>query len=155
MTFVNRLRAKLDAARVKPALLGLRPFTITVWTRSWSGGRSGLGSVTDGYQALTVGDGYAPHVRQLSQRDVIASGGLYSEQDLEVTLTAAYDACSTSGGFEVSDFDPPRDGYFKQVLFIVTGPGMPTAGRLYQKKGQRVDSSYSYSLILTATGQNA
>lgn len=152
MTFANSLRATLDKLRAIPAKLGLRSYTVTVRVRSWSGDRPGDGVLTDTLTQLTV-DGYAPKVKQLTQQDVIASGGLYQDQDLEVSLTPEFTVNAVTGGVTVQTFDPPVGAAPTEVAFIVEGPGLPEGGSVFKKIGQRVDSELTYRITLRNTGE--
>lgn len=148
----EELRASLDAVRSIPAILGLRPFQVVVRQRVWSGERAGLGTKTDSDGYLTV-DGYAPKVKQLSQKDVVASGGFFQDQDLEITFTPSYDVACGSGGFNTSFFDPPTTNNPTELFFKVYGPGLPSIGAWYKKINQRIDSKITYKITIRKTAE--
>ncbi len=152
MSLADNLKLALDKVRGIPGKLGLRPYTVTVRLRSWSGSRAGLGTKTDTDTALLV-DGYAPHVRQLGQRDVIASGGLYSTQDFEVTLTPDFTVGSVSGGIAAATFDPSSGATPQEVFFLLTGPGIPENGAWFKKVGQNISGTLTTRITLKKTAE--
>lgn len=151
MSFASDIRDSLDAIRGIPGEMGLRPHSVTVRVTTWSGARVGLGTATTTSTALYVGAGAQnPKVRQLSQRDVIASGGKYTDQDLRVgPVTPSY----TGGGVAHATLDPSTSSSPTEVRFLVEGPGFPSAGALCERVGDETDSALHYYLILRQTGQ--
>lgn len=147
------LKAALDGVRAIPAILGLRPYSISIRVRTWDGERVGLGTKTDTDGYITVGDGYQPRVRQLSQKDIIASNGLYSDQDLEVMITPAFVSACGVGGYLVSDFDPVVNSNPTEIFFNVQGPGMPAQGSWYKKISQSTDLALTNTFIIRKTAE--
>jgi len=80
MTLRDDLQPCVDAARQQLVDLGLRPYTVTVRTRVWSGGEPGSGTPTDTDLELTP----RPRVMNPSPRLVAASPGVYEDGDLLV-----------------------------------------------------------------------
>lgn len=148
MSLADDLKPVIDRARAIAGSLGFRPYTVSLVVRSWSGARPGLGTATTTETPLTVADGQNPKVKKISQREVIASGGLYQAQDLEVTLTAAY----SGGGYATTDFDPTPTSSPTEVYFRVEGPGIPSGGCKFKKVAQTVDSALTYRLVLRNDG---
>lgn len=89
-----------------------------------------------------------PRVHQLTQRDAIASGGLYSTQDFEIIVTPDF----LTGGFTASQLDPPPDGSPKEVLFLLTGPGIQGTA-VFKKIGQDFSGVATYKITLRKTGE--
>jgi hypothetical protein len=151
---VDNIRKALDRARSAPARFGLRSHTVLVRVRTWNGARVGLGTSTDVDTALTTVDGFSPYVRQLSQKDVFASGGVYSDQDFEIKLTPAYVVNSVAGGFDPTAFDPDTtSGVPTELFFRISGAGIAGSGEWYEKKSQRADSSLTYTFVVSKTGK--
>ncbi len=150
MSLADELKLALDSVRAIPGILGLRPYTVSVRVRSWSGSRAGLGTATDVDSQLLVG-GLPPDVRQLTQRDVIASGGLYSTQDYEVTLTPDFTSGDLTGGISASVLDPDVGSHPQEIFFQLTGPGSP--GSFYKKVGQDISNILTYKITLRKTGE--
>jgi hypothetical protein len=133
--------------------MGLRLHTVSVLTRTWSGGRPGLGTKTDSALVpLRLDQGTGPvKVRNVTQRDVIASGGLYTDQDVIVgPITPPY-AGSSLDNDAIAVFDPPVGTSSTEVLFFVTGPGLGS-GAWFKKIETRVDKPFRYTLVLRKTG---
>lgn len=147
------LKASLDKVRAIPGILGLRPYTVYIRVRIWSGERPGLGTKTDTDTDLTVNDGYAPRVRQLTEKDVVASGGLYSDQDFEILLTPAFVSSCGIGGYLVSAFDPSTSSNPTEVFFNIKGPGLPATGGWYKKISQDVSSALTNTFIIRKTAE--
>ena len=145
----------VDGVRGLPGLLGLRIYTVQVCYETWVGtdasGRSGFGIGTktlSPLQSLRVDQGGAsPHVRQVSQKDIIASGNLYQDQDLKVgPITPPYTG-STKDEDQISIFDPPSGMPPEAIHFFVTGPGY-ASGAWFRKIGDKVDDPISWFIFL-------
>lgn len=150
--FANNIRASLDLVRSIPAQLGLRPYSLAIREITWSGERVGLGTKTVVETDLSVADGYQPRIRQLSQQDIVASNGLYQDQDLEVLLTPFYSSICGFGGYVYDEFDPEVSANPKEVYFVIKGPGHPATGSLYKKISQSTDLALSFTIIIRKTG---
>lgn len=149
----EQLKAALDAVRAIPDQLGLRPYTVSIRVRTWSGERAGLGTKTDADGYIVVGDGYRPSVREISSQDIIASGGLYTQEDLKITVTPAYVGACGIGGHLVSDFEPDVNANPTEIFFNIKGPGHPANGSWYKKISQNVDSVLTYTFIIRKTAE--
>lgn len=157
MSFASDLRADLDEIRAIPDELGLRPFDVIVRVVTWSGadasGRSGVGIGTSSYvdTPFLVGGGHRPKVRQVSMRDIIASGGLYHDQDMKVgPVTPAYpgNASQEGGGVAYATIEPPVTGAPTQIYYRVSGNGLPGLGVWYDKKFDTTDHAMNSWFIL-------
>lgn len=151
-TLRDSLLPALDVIRGIPAQMGLRPHTVSITVRTWSGSRAGLGSNTDTTTGIKQDLGIYPiKVRNMSQKDIIASGGLYTDQDVVAgPITPPYIG-SLLDNNAIAIFDPPSQG--AEVFFLITGPGYPTAGAYFKKIGQRVDTPMRYTLYLRKTAE--
>lgn len=157
MSFASDLRADLDEIRAIPDELGLRPFDVIVRVITWSGadasGRSGVGLGTSSYvdTPFLVGGGHRPKVRQVSMRDIIASGGLYHDQDLKVgPVTPAYagNASQPGGGVAYGTIDPAVSGDPVEIYYRVSGNGLPGAGAWFDKFREFTDHAMNSYFIL-------
>lgn len=164
ITFGSAIKMALDVRREIGGIMGLRPFSVFVRTRRWSGGRVGQGTYVDNAGGpdvqLTNGvplPGIPPQpvrVRQMSSKDIIASGGLFRDRDLRVgPVTPPYPAgVLPAGGFGDSTIDPPQDGTVPtEIFWIVFGPGMFPGGSMCTKVQEEVTALH-YSLVLRSTG---
>lgn len=148
MTLRSGLLPALDAIRGIPDALGLRLYTVSIRVRTWSGTRPGVDSSTpsdaDKYFYVDAGT-HRPHVVQVTQRDIIASGGVYQDQDVKVgPITPPY----TGGGVDITAFDPAMTSSPVEVFFLISGPGMAAGGSWYRKVGQDVSRPLSYFFTL-------
>lgn len=142
--------------RIKLRDEGLRLYTVTIRVRSWSGSRPGVdaSTSTDTDKSIWVDGGtHKPRVQQVSQRDIIASGGLYQDQDVKVgPITPLY----TGGAADHADitvFDPSNLSAPAEVLFKIEGPGMAAGGSWFKKVGQDVSKPLAYRFVLRGTGE--
>lgn len=149
----EQLKAALDQVRAIPDILGLRPYSVSIRVRTWSGERAGLGTKTDTDGYINVGDGYRPRVQNLSSADIIASAGLYTDEDLKVTITPAYVGACGIGGHLISDFDVPVNANPTEIFFNIKGAGHPVNGSWYKKISQKTDSVLTYTLIIRKTAE--
>ena len=155
MTLRDRIQAVAERLRGVPGTLGMRPWTVSVRRREWSGERVGVGVPTDFDTPLSVQFGRSnPRVQEISNRDVVASGGAFSSGDIKVgplTPSCLASVSSALGGHSPADLDPDVSVRPSEVLFFVTGPGTDAAGTWYR----RVESSgfklFHHTLILRAT----
>lgn len=144
-----------DALRALAGALGLRPYTVMVRIRTWSGERPGIGSRLDVNTVLTNTylDGTLQNIRvkQVSRRDIIASGGLYADQDLHVgPITPPYPAgiFGAAGGFNDPNFDPVTQNSATEVFWNMTGPGLPTnVGAWFKKQGEEATAQHYYIIL--------
>lgn len=152
--FRDGLLPVVDILRGIPGQLGLRLFTVSVVSRVWTGSRSGLGSNTDTTTGVKVDLGiYQTKVRQLAEKDVVASGGLYSTQDFEVGPITPPFVGSTADGDAITVFDPSPGSSPTEVFFNIKGPGFPVAGAWFRKVGQDVTKSFRYTFTVTRTAE--
>lgn len=143
-----KLKPVADKLRGLKAKLGVTTYSVSVRIRTFSG--QDLDGYTQTVTTLLTG-GFAAPVRVLSQRDVILSGGLYNSNDLEVTLTPAYEDGDTDGGYLFNALDPAPGASPQEVVFIVTGDGLPTGGAVFKKIGTRV-TPFTYLITIRNTG---
>lgn len=151
MTLRDDLLGDIDDIRGIPGELGLRLFTVTVLTRASVGARPGVGSSVDATATLAVARGsFDARVRNLTSKDVIASGGLYTDQDVKVgPFTPPFDG----GGTEISVFDPASTGSGLEVYFKITGPGYSADGDWFKRIASDTSKPFAYTLTLRKTGK--
>jgi hypothetical protein len=153
------LRASLlpliDSIRGLPALMGFRPHILTVRVQQWtSAQRPGPGAHADTNTGIKVDLSIGNvKVRNVTQRDIVASGGIFTDQDVVVgPFTPPY-----PGSFKDNDaiavFDPPVSATPTTVLYNIQGPGYSATGDWFKKIYQRVDQPLHYTLWLRKTGQ--
>ena len=160
-TFAQSIIPALDSIRGIAGRMGLRPYTVTITVTSWSGSRVGQGTKTSSSLTLTntMGPPAEPvRVRQVSRKDIIASGGLYTEREFKIgPMTPAYAAYINqfAGGNTDTQLDPAATNVATEVIWTVTGPCLPgnggAPGGLFSKVGEEATSLH-YLLYLRQTG---
>lgn len=146
MSFVNGLKRSLESARGIAGKLGLHPYTVTLQAQQWDGGRPGLGTKTTTETRLLV-FGQDPKVKQITEKDAVLSGGLYSNQDLKIgPLTPPF----IVGGVRYDLLDPAQNPG-TEFFFRLTGPGLPDSGAWYERLSDEKDSSLHIYVIVRKT----
>lgn len=153
-TFRDAILPALDTIRGIPDTLGLRRFTVTSVVRTWSGTRVGLGTNTDAPSKMSVSLGNAKiRVRQLSQKEIVASGGFYADQDLRIgPITPPYTG-SAGDNNSIGIFDPEPSGGAVELFFHIEGPEMPAGGLWMKKISQTVTLPLHFEFVVRHTGE--
>lgn len=143
-------------------LLGLRPWQVFVRVTTWSGERPGTGTKAVTQTQLTVGKPPQPvKVVEVSERDVVASGGLYRASDLRVgPITPTYTSPSgDGGGYVYSVIDPAAAATGAEIEWVLksTVGGRSTNGDLYEKVAEEAArrGGLDFYVVLRSTGQAA
>lgn len=156
MTFRKSVLRPLDIVRGIPGRLGLRPYRVAVRVRTWNGSRPGVdsSSSSDVDNFFWVDGGtHRARVRQLTQREVIASAGAYSDQDLRVgPITPPYTGGAANHS-SITIFDPSPTGAATEVFFLIDGPGMQSGGAWFEKISQDVTRPLHYQFVVRRTGR--
>jgi|GEM_PF-3359539 len=96
--------------------------------------------------AAAVSYGYPVLVRQLKRSELIASGGLYTSQDLKVgPLTPAY-VSPVTGGYLDAAIEPPVVNA-TEVFWLISGPQVPVTGGVYTQIGEEATALH-YNIIV-------
>lgn len=153
-TLRQALLPVVDALRGIPAQLGLRLYSVSVFSRTWSGTRVGIGESNDASSKLMVNLGtYDTKVQLVTARDVIASGGLYTDQDLKIgPITPPYTGSGKDNN-DITVFDPTPNASPVEIFFRVTGPGFPAEGAWFKKISQNVMGNFRYTFVVRKTGE--
>lgn len=146
MTLRDDLLPQIEALRGIPGQLGFRPYTsVVLRTRTWSGAEPGDGTHTDSNLALTAG-GQPAKVRQISAREVQASGGRYTDADFIVgPLTPAF----SGGGYTPAQLAPGSTLRAVERHVVLTGPGETASEWLIV--GDQKDRALRYTLTIRRT----
>ncbi len=155
MTFRDDILSSLDDIRGIPGELGMRLFTVAVMSRTWSGERPGVGQKSDKTTPVMVAHGcFNARVRSVTSKDVIASGGLYTTEDVKVGPVTPPFLGSASDGDAIIIFDPPGiAGSGTELFFKITGPGYSAAGDWFKKVDVDTSKPFSYFLTLRKTAK--
>lgn len=139
MTLADSLKPLARSIRGIPGTLGIRPHSVSLLEREWSGTYSGDGTRTDTSTAIVEGNGQPPKVRWLTDED-IAVGGL-SAGTIEVgPITSDHDAIARIGDIRGDDLDAGDARYL-----VITGPKHPN-GAKYRITEVRADRAIHYTL---------
>ncbi len=105
------------ADRLRPLAADIRTVTVSVRTRTWSGGRVGNGTASNVDVALPT---YLK-VEQLSSKEVASSGGRYRDGAVRIgPITPRYTALGTTGGFTVAQLRPTVTSA-QEVVYLLAG----------------------------------
>lgn len=155
---VPSILPSLDAIRAIPGSLGLRPWTVKVRVRTWSGSTVGAGTKSDVDTTLTcqsaLGGTQNIKVRQLTTREIVSSAGLYRDKDIVVgPITPSYAAAYSlaAGGFGDATVDPAIGTSPTEVFWNVSGPASPTGGAWCTKIGETDVTAMHYCIVLRAS----
>jgi hypothetical protein len=149
----DALLPAVDVIRGIPAQLGQRLYTVSIRVQQWTGPRPGVGSVTTTDTGLKVDLGLYPvKIRQLSQREIIASAGLYEDNDIEIgPITPPY-AGSTADNDAISVWLPNVIATAAaEIRFRILGPGYPASGVWHRMISHDFTQRYRYMFVLRGT----
>jgi hypothetical protein len=154
--FRHALREVVDAIRGIPDDLDLREYSVAIRVRTWNGSRPGVDSSTatdvDSYFYVDGGT-HRPRVKQVTQRDIIASGGVYQDQDLRIgPLTPPYPG-GAADNTDVSVLDPAITSSATEIFFLITGPGMGSNGSWFKKITMDVTRPFTRTFVVRRTGE--
>lgn len=127
----------------------LRQYEVVLRTVTWTGRRVGDGTATSADTVLTMdGAGTRMKLRQVTSREIVASGGKYEEGDFKIgPFTPAF-----PGGGRAPDFVlPAQSASPTEVRVRVTGPGM--AGVWCSIIDTQTTKNFSYTFTLRRTNQ--
>lgn len=147
MSFRTDLLAVIDQIRRIPGEMDLRQNEVTVIVRTWSGARVGVGTKTDVSTVLKIAGDTNPKVSELSQKDIVASGGELTSQDVKI---GPFTPDFVGGGIDEDVIDPPTGASPKEVYFKVTGNGMGS-GRYFKRYQDETLKNFSRWVFLKAT----
>lgn len=156
MTLRDDLLDDIDDIRGIPGDLGIRLFTVSVMSRRWTGARPGPpGTSTDTTTAMMVAHGsFNARVRGLTSKDVIASAGLYTTEDVKVGPVTPPFLGSDADGNALIIFDPPAvPGSGTELFFSITGPGYTPGGDWFKKIDVDTSKPFAYFLTLRKTAK--
>jgi hypothetical protein len=155
-----QLLAIMDRVRGIPDALGLLPYKLAVMVRTWSGPRVGQGTPTNvttlvTHQDMLGGPARNVQVRQLTRREIVASGGLYTDRDMKsgpITPSFVQTYLAPAGGYTDATLDPTPNGTPTEIFWRVQGPSLPAAGGWFAKIGEEATSMH-YFVILRQLGR--
>ena len=151
MALRDDLLPQIERLRAIPGQLGFRPYTsVRLRTRTWSGVEPGDGTATDSFLALETG-GQPAKVRQISAREVSASGGRYTDADYVVGPLTPEHTASGGGtaGYTPAQLAPSSRARHVERHVVRVGPGEPSSEWLIV--GDQLDRALRYTLTIRRT----
>lgn len=147
-------------ARGIPNILGLRQYDVALRIVSWTGARPGLGTKTVTDYPVTVNQNQPgnnrPKVTLVSTREVIASGGLYTDGDYRIgPLTPQY---TTIDGYTYGTLPDDIEQLVRtnpqEIYFNMMGPGMsdPIGGDWFKLVEANFSKNFGYTLVIRKAG---
>lgn len=133
--------------------LGVRQYQVWLRKITWTGARVGLGdaTTTDTYLGK-------PKFRRVSAEDIVA-GSVMNEQMFEIgPFTPSHSQpVSTPDTLAVTPFElsPQQTGTPTEIYFVVKGPGLPTAGALFERVEDSVERPFRYTVTIKSVGRGA
>lgn len=148
MSLASKLLPRLDKIRGIAGRYGLHPFSVTIRTNRWDGGRPGVGTLVTSDVRLYVNGNQNPKIKQVSDQDAILSNGVYSNQDVKIgPLTPPF----LFGGQTYLSLDPALNPGI-EFFFKITGPGEPAVGQWFTRLSDEADSALHIYIVVRATG---
>lgn len=120
----------------------IRPYTVSVVTKVWSGSQPGEGSATTTTTAITEDDGQPPKVRVLNDEQ-IALGGLPRGAVKVGPITPDF----PGGGTAFDTLSPASLDAGDSFYYVLTGPDYPSGARFVLKEAQ-ADRTFGYFVTL-------
>lgn len=148
MSLRTSLLSRIDRIRGIPGQLGLRQYSVMVRVRTWSGARVGLGTKTDTDTYVYTGAGTQNvKVSQLTTKDIVSSGGLYSDGDYKV---GPMTPLNLGTGVDLATVDPATSSSPTEVFFKIVGPGFPAAGQWCERISDDTTPNFHHYIVLRA-----
>lgn len=138
MTFRDGILGIANAVRGIPQSMGLRPTTVTIRTRTWSGGEKGEGTYTDEDTVIVP----TPRLRELSMQEVNGSAGGYERGDIKVGPITPPNA---AGGYSRAELERPAEENGIESFFVLTGEN---AGEYKSVSSFAAKGNVSFFIIL-------
>lgn len=140
MTFRDDLRGLAESVRGMAADFGVRSYSLTVRTTTWSGGQPGHGTATNTDTAITE-SGSNPKVAFVQTDEIFSNDGA-----IEVAEVGPITPDHPTGGTAISTLRPVvADG--DGVTYILAGPRYPN-GAEFELEQLKHHRGYQYSLVL-------
>lgn len=161
MAGLRNLVPGLDRLYGIPGKLGLSQWSFTVRVRVWTGARAGLGSFVDEDVPLKVDRGQQnPRVERLSAKDVVASGGEFTDAQYRIgpiapgtTYRNPITGQTSTVGHLFGDFNPSKTSSSTEVFLLLSGPGLPSGYNVCKKIREDTITSLGWYITVQTTGE--
>ena len=155
MALRDDLLPQIERLRAIPGQLGFRPYTsLRLRTRTWAGAEPGdtnntSPGYTDSFLALETG-GQPAKIRQISAREVSASGGRYTDADYVVgPLTPQHPSGGGTAGYTPAELAPSSSARNVERHVVLVGPGESSSEWVIV--GEQLDRALRYTLTIRRT----
>lgn len=140
MTLADDLKPLANSIRAIPGQLGIRPYTVEIVLRHWTGTHVGDGTRSETATAITEAGGQPPKVRFLNGEERALLGVAHAVVEIgPITPDFATGGTSietlTGLAFSPQDHD--------EILYRLTGPGFPD-GQLFRIRDISSDRALQY-----------
>jgi hypothetical protein len=143
-TIADSLRGLANDIRAIPGQFGIRPYTISVTTRTRSGTYGLQGGAANSTTAITEADGQPPKVRWLNDEE-IALGSLPRGAVRVGPITPSH---TGGGGADFATITGQDNDETEILYYTLTGPDFPN-GAKYKLSQAHSDRALHYTLVLT------
>ena len=120
----------------------IRPYTVSVVTKAWSGDQPGEGTAVTTTTAITEADGQPPKVRVLNDEQ-LALGNLPRGAIKVGPITPDF----PGGGKSFDTLSPAGLAAGDSFYYVLTGPDYPSGARFVLKETQ-ADKTFGYKVTL-------
>jgi hypothetical protein len=144
MGFRDSLRSVVSSIRAIPGRdFEIRPYTVAVVTRAWSGTHPGEGLETVSTTPITEADGQPPKVRFLNDEQRALADGLPMGSVEVGPITPDF----PGGGTTWAALSGSGTTAGNSFHYLLTGPRFPSGAR-YRFVGGRSDKTFGYRVTL-------
>lgn len=144
MSFRQNVLAALASIRAIPGPTGLdlRVTSVTVRTRTWSGGRRGVGTPTDSDLVITP----RPKVRKVTLRESNASGGKWGIDD--VIVDGIQPQTPGGVGFTRAQIAPEETVDGIEIIYVLASEDSQGFNGNFRRKYAASDRPFRHTLVL-------
>lgn len=161
----DELLPMVNELRQLPTEFGIRLYTVTMRVSTWNKVNTVFDVPGEGTETITdyplVLDGYGgttlPKVTKISTKDIIASGGLYTDGDYKIdfiTPQHIVEDCMggfAAGGVPIIGFELDEKSVATQITYVLTGPEFPM-GALFKKIETWTSNPFRYTFVVRKIG---
>lgn len=152
-TIADQLRFAEDYGNVADCIVNDNPFevylvTITQNPRVRTDTRL---TIADGYRSYAPNGFLNPHIRQVTAKEALQSGGRLNTKDYCLgPMVYPYNMNGITGGFDIINFDPNIKGQTTYIKLV--GLDTPSTGLYCKKAFSLADNGTWYKIYLSNSG---
>jgi hypothetical protein len=155
----DKLLTVVSKLRLLPTNFGVRVYQVFVRVSVRDASPSvlfdvpGAGTATVTETELVEPNGARPKVEFVNEADIIASGGLLSDEDLIVDFITPEHTTYVVGGIPSNLLEPTEENTATQITYRVSGIGIEE-GSIFKKISTHTHLPFRYKIILRKIGVN-